>query len=285
MSNHLFCFGLGSSAHQLARNLLAKGWRISGTHRTLDACEKERPYGITAHIFDEYLPLENIWDLQSVTHLLISIPPHKTMGDIVLQHHAQDLTQLPNLQWIGYLSTTGVYGDQQGEWVDEQTPASPCTDRAARRVSAELAWLNTGLPVHIFRLAGIYGTHCNSLVQLKEGTAKIIDKPNQYFSRIHIEDIATILEHSIARPNPSAIYNCADDHPCSSEEILTYAAQLVHAPLPTKIPLDQANLSPMAASFYQQSRRVKNDKIKNELGVVLKYPTYKEGLTACLAHI
>lgn len=279
--NHLFCFGLGYSASKFAKSLLNEGWRVSGTHRSMEKCEAERTNGITAHLFDEEIPLSNIWDMQTVTHVLISIPPGVD-GDIVLKHHLGDLQQLPHLQWIGYLSTTGVYGDHQGAWVDETSELLAKTPRTMARVKAEQEWLSSSLPVHIFRLAGIYGSGRNALEQLKQGTAKRIDLPDQYFSRIHTDDIIQILQASIIKPNPPSIYNCCDDLPVPQAEVITYAASLLGLTPPPFIKLENANLSEMAISFYQQNKRVKNDKIKKELGVTLLYPSYKEGLAAAL---
>lgn len=274
---HLFCFGLGYSSGYLARQLLKDGWRVSGTHRTTEACDAERQHGITAYLFDHDMPLGHVWDMQTITHLLISIPPDEA-GDVVLRLHEQDILQLPNLQWVGYLSTTGVYGDYQGAWVDETCELKATTSRTQYRVQAEQAWLRTNLPVHIFRLAGIYGPKRNALENLKAGTAKRIDQPNQYFSRIHVADIAQTLKASIERPNPPAIYNVCDDLPSPQADVVTYAAALLGITPPPLVPLDNAALSDMARSFYAQNRRVRNDKIKQELGVGLEYPTYKEGL-------
>ncbi len=274
---HLFCFGLGYSATRLAQKLLQEGWRVSGTHRTLEQCEAQRQHGITAHLFDEDLPLSGVWDMQTITHILISIPPSAD-GDIVLKHHLDDLQQLPNLEWVGYFSTTGVYGNYDGAWVDETSPLLASTPRTLLRVQAEQAWINSTLPVHIFRLAGIYGPKRNTIEQLKKGMAKRIDLPNQYFSRIHVEDICQIVQASIAHPNPPAIYNCCDDRPCPQAEVVTYAATLLGIEPPAFVNLEDANLSEMAHSFYGQNRRTKNHKIKQELGVSLRYPSYKEGL-------
>lgn len=277
---HLFCFGLGYSAITMAKQLLSEGWRVSGTCRTLEKCEELRKFGITAYIFDEDLPLQEIWDLSSVTHILHSIPPLKNEagGDPVLMHHLEDLKSITNLEWVGYLSTTGIYGNHDGAWVDEDTPASPPPGRSQNRLDAEKAWLASGLPVHIFRLSGIYGKGRSIIDDLKAGTAHRIFKEGQVFSRIHVEDIAKILKASIARPNPWRIYNCADDEPCAQNIVVEYAANLLGIEPPPLVPFEQAELSEMAKSFWANNRRVKNDRIKNELQVQLKFPGYKEGL-------
>lgn len=277
--NHLFCFGLGYSARTLATNLLAEGWRISGTCRTLEKCESFRPQGIIAHIFDQDLPLQNVWDLNTVTHILISVPPNES-GDIVLQNHLADLKNLPNLKWIGYLSTTGVYGDHKGAWVDEETPIKPTQERSKYRAKAEKDWLDSGLPVNIFRLSGIYGPdeNRNPIDALKKGRARRIEKEGQVFSRIHVEDIAQILKASMVLPETGEIYNCADDEPAPQADVIAYAAELLNIDAPPLIPFEEAELSEMARSFYQSNRKVSNKKIKDKLGIKLHYPNYKEGL-------
>jgi nucleoside-diphosphate-sugar epimerase len=274
---HLFCFGLGYTATTLAKQLLEKGWRISGTCRTADKCEALRPLGITPYLFDEDLPLQEVWDLRTVTHILHSVPP-SAKGDSVLLPHLEDIRKIDDLQWMGYLSTTGVYGDHAGAWVDENTPTNPFNDRSEYRVESEKAWLESGLPVHIFRLSGIYGKGRSALDSIKDGTARRINKPGQVFSRIHVEDIAQILEASIAEPNAGSIYNCADDYPCPQAEVIEYAAKLLGVEPPTLVDFDKADLSPMARSFYSCNRRVSNKKTKEELGVELKYKDYKAGL-------
>ncbi len=278
---HLFCFGLGYSAKFLANFLLAQGWRVSGTHRNLNKCESERANGITAYTFDEGIPLENIWDLNTVTHVLISISP-TDIGDVVYNQHLNDLKNLPNLRWLGYLSTTGVYGNHDGKWVSEETTPNPSHLRTKKRIEIEKLWLDSGLPVHIFRLAGIYGNGRNSLIDLRNNLAKRINKPNHFFSRIHVADIANILNASMNLPKSNTIYNCADDYPCPQSEVVTYAAKLLNISPPNFIELEQAQLSPMGQSFYADNKKVSNQKIKDELGINLIYPTYKEGLLSCL---
>lgn len=278
---HLFCFGLGYSALTLAKQLLADGWRVSGTCRTSDKCERLRTMGITAYIFDKDLPLQEIWDLQSVTHILHSIPP-SDIGDCVVLHHLNDLKNLPNLEWFGYLSTTGVYGDHSGAWVTEETQINPPIGRNQRRADAESGWLANSLPIHIFRLSGIYGKGRSIIEELKAGTAHRIYKEGQVFSRIHVEDIAQILQASIKHPNPGRIYNCADDKPAPQSEVVEYAAKLLGIKPPPLVNLEDAELSEMAKSFWASNRRISNERIKQELGVKLKYPSYIEGLLSSL---
>jgi len=276
---HLFCFGLGYSALTLAKQLLSHGWRVSGTCRTSEKCERLRSIGITAYIFDNDLPLQEIWDLESVTHILHSIPPNEA-GDPVIINHLEDLKILPNLEWFGYLSTTGVYGNHNGAWVDEEIPITPPQGRNMRRAEAEEAWLASGLPVQIFRLSGIYGKGRSVIEELKAGKAHRVYKEGQVFSRIHVEDIAQIVLASINNPNPGRVYNCADDEPVPQTEVVEYAAGLLGVDPPPLVNFADAELSEMAKSFWANNRRINNARIKNELNVQLKYPTYREGLTS-----
>ncbi len=286
--NRLFCFGFGYSAAVLAHRLKAQGWRIAGTARTREKVKELAGQGIEAYQFDA--PLAHpAAALAGTTHILVSTPPN-VGGDPALTHHVHDLSALtPRPQWVGYLGTTGVYGDHQGGWVDETTPVASSNERAKRRIAAEHAWLAWGaavsVPVHIFRLAGIYGPGQNQLVSLREGKARRIIKPGQVFSRIHVEDIATVLEASIAKPNAGAIYNVCDDEAAPPQDVIEYAAKLLNIDPPPTEPFEEAarTMSEMALSFYLETRRVKNDRIKQELGVTLRYPTYREGLTALLA--
>jgi nucleoside-diphosphate-sugar epimerase len=269
---HLFCFGLGFSAQALARRLTQQGWTVTGTSRSGDD---------GSLVFDGTRPLPRS-AFDGVTHLLVSVPPGEA-GDPALACHGDDLARLAgSLRWAGYLSTTGVYGDRHGEWVDETSSLQPSTARGERRLAAETAWRGLGLPLHIFRLAGIYGPGRNQLVSLLDGTAKRIVKQGQIFSRIHVDDIAGVLEASIAQPNPGQAYNVCDDEPCPPQDVVAFAAELLKIQAPPEIPFDDADLSPMAKSFYAESKRVSNRRIKSELGYRLVYPTYREGLTTIL---
>lgn len=282
MSRILFCFGLGYSALTLARRLAGQGWEIRGTTRRPEKAATLAAEGCRVFVFDRTHPLPDPAEaFAGVDHVLTSIAPDEA-GDPVLDLHARDLAALPGLAWVGYLGTTAVYGDRQGGWVDEDTPIEPTLARADRRARAEAAWLASGLPVHIFRLAGIYGPGRNAFVNLKEGTARRIVKPGQVFSRIHVEDIATVLAASMARPRPGAIYNVCDDEPAPPQDVVAYAAALAGIAAPPEQPYETAELSPMARTFYRDNRRVRNDRIKRELGVKLAYPTYREGLRALL---
>ena len=281
----LFCFGCGYSARVFAGRFAARGGSVAGTCRTEEKAADLRAAGIEAFIFagGEPLPEEA---LKGTTHLLISTPPGEG-GDPALAAHREILRKLvPGIEWAGYLSTTGVYGDRKGGWVSEDKPLDPAVARSDRRAAAEAEWMTfaraSGLPLHIFRLAGIYGPGRNQLKGVLEGTARRIVKEGQVFSRIHVEDIATVLEASIARPNPGATYNVCDDEAAPAPDVVAYAAQLLGKEPPPEVAFEEANLSPMAASFYMASRRVSNRRIHEELGVELAYPTYREGLKALL---
>ena len=281
LSKILFCFGLGYSAGVLAGHLAARGWEIRGTTRKPAKAAALAARGWRIEPFERDRPVPSA-ALAGVTHVLTSIAPDAE-GDPVLDRHAPDLAALPGLAWAGYLGTTAVYGDRQGAWVDEDTPIEPTLARADRRARAEAAWLASGLPVHIFRLAGIYGPGRNAFVNLREGTARRIDKPGQVFSRIHVEDIAAALEASIARPRPGAVYNVCDDEPCPPQDVITHAASLLGVAPPPEVPFAEATLSPMAASFYGESKRVSNARAKADLGWAPRFPSYREGLAAILA--
>jgi nucleoside-diphosphate-sugar epimerase len=276
--NHLLCFGFGFSAQALAHKLDQKLWRITGTSRSAAGAAAIAAQGFDGVIF------ENLKSIPStVTHIVSSVPPDG-QGDPVLIRFGQELSErAKDFKWVAYLSTTGVYGDREGALVDETALLTPNTERGQRRVDAEAAWQAIPeLPLHIFRLAGIYGPGRNALESIRSGTAKRVIKPGQIFSRIHVEDIAGILATSILRPNPGRIYNVADDEPCPPQDVITYAAQLLKRPPPPEIAFENAELSPMARSFYADSKRVSNARIKQELGYHLKYPNYKIGLKSLL---
>lgn len=286
----LFCFGFGFSAAALANRFVARGGRIVGTRRDAESVATLSDKGIEAHSFDGAAPMGGAAreSLRHATHVLISAPPGVGSGDPVLRHHADDIAALRGLRWLGYLSTTGVYGDRGGAWVDETATPSPSGERGQARLDAEIAWLRLqrdhGVPVHIFRLAGIYGPGRSALDSVRDGSAKRIDKPGQVFSRIHVDDIAAVLEASIARPRPGAVYNVCDDEPAPPAEVIAHACELLGVPPPPLVRYDDVapTLSAMARSFYAESKRVSNRLIKDELGVRLKFPTYREGLRALL---
>jgi dTDP-4-dehydrorhamnose reductase len=282
--SRLFCFGLGYSAETLVKRLAAKGWSIAGTARDLANIERLRGEGYEVVRFTgEAGNAGLVAALAGTTHLLHSIPPGPD-GDPVLRHYRAEIARLPKLDWVGYLSTVGVYGNSAGAVVDESAPPHPNNERTRARVVAESAWLalgeKMGRPAQVFRLAGIYGPGRSALDKLRAGTARRIVKPGQVFNRIHVEDIASVLEASIERPRAGAIYNVADDEPAPPEDVVTYAAELLAIEPPPEVPFEEADLTPMARSFYGDSRRVSNALIKSELGVRLAYPNYRQGLKA-----
>ncbi|WP_299203523.1 SDR family oxidoreductase [uncultured Tateyamaria sp.] len=280
MTKTLLSFGHGYSAKALTELLIPQGWRVIGTTRSADKAAALTATGVEPLIF----PGDDVNDaIRSATHLLISAGP-EAEGDPVLGAVGDQIrARADQFEWVGYLSTTGVYGDHGGEWVDEDTPLSPSTRRGQWRKDAEAAWQAIpGLPLHIFRLAGIYGPGRGPFAKVRAGTARRIIKPNQVFSRTHVEDIAQIVAASIARPAPGTAYNVCDDDPAPPQDVIEYAAQLLGLPTPPAEDFETAEMTPMARSFYAESKRVRNDRIKDELGVKLLYPTYKVGLTALL---
>lgn len=272
----LLCFGLGYSARALAARLQREGWTVRGTSRNGDGSTLpfDREHALPASTF------------AGVTHVLVSVPPDEA-GDPVLDTHANHIAASPGLAWLGYLSTTGVYGDRGGAWIHEASELRPSGARGRRRVAAETGWLDLwrrrNVPVHVFRLAGIYGPGRSPFEALRAGTARRIDRPGHVFSRIQVDDLASILIASMARPRPGAIYNVCDDEPAEPAAVIAHAAALLGAVPPPMVPFDKAELSPMARSFWNDNKRVSNALIKRELGVALRYPNYRAGLAALLA--
>lgn len=278
----LLVLGLGYAGVAVARQARASGHAVAGTARDpARLAPAVRPLAISFAGAAEAI--------RAASHLLVTAPPGEA-GDPVLAAHRAALDAAlaaGALRWVGYVSTTGVYGDHGGGLVTEETPLTPNTERGHKRLLAETQWLDLwrahGLPVHLFRLAGIYGPGRNQLVSLMDGTAKRVIKPGQIFSRIHVEDIAATLEASMAKPHPGRAYNVCDDEACPPQDVVEFGARLLGLPVPPDVPFDAASLSPMARSFYADSKRVSNARITQELGVKLRYPTYREGLTALAA--
>ncbi len=280
----LFCFGLGYSAAALAQARADDGWHIAATATTPAGRDRIAHLGYDAYLFDGTVPGPGVARaLEAATHVVVSAPPGPT-GDPVLRHHAADLARSQALGWIAYLSTIGVYGDWGGAWVDETSPLKPQSDRSLRRASAERAWLDhataTGQRTGIFRLAGIYGPGRSAVDNILDGTARRVIKPGQVFNRVHRDDIAGILDAAIVRTPGFDIYNVTDDEPAPPQDVITFAADLLGRPLPPAIAYEDANLSPMGASFYAENKRASNARAKADLGWTLRYPTYREGMTA-----
>ncbi len=281
MVGTLLSFGHGYSAQAIGRLLLQRDWRVIGTSRSEDKAAQLMAAGVEPRIWPG---ADMIPALDAATHLLLSAAPGDE-GDPVLAALRDEIAaRAGQFAWVGYLSTTGVYGDHQGDWVDEATPLTPATKRGIARMKAEAAWAAIpGLPLHIFRLAGIYGPGRGPFSKVRNGTARRIIKPGQVFSRTHVADIAQVLLASINTPNPGAAYNVCDDDPAPPEDVIAYAAELLGMPIPPAEDFAAAEMTPMARSFYAESKKVRNDRIKDELGVKLLYPDYRSGLLALFA--
>lgn len=277
----LFCFGYGFSARALAA--LLPDAAIVATARSAEAAGELKSLGVEAVLFDGTAPLP-VGALDGISHVLASVPPDDE-GDPVVRHCGEQLRAAGSIRWVGYLSTTGVYGDHQGGWVDETTPLTPAGRRGERRVTAERQWLELfadrpGVSVQLFRLAGIYGPGRSQFRAVREGTARRLVKPGQVFSRIHVDDIAQVLKASIERPRDGAAYNLCDDEPAPPQDVVAFAAELLGIDPPPEVAFEDADLSPMARSFYGESKRISNTLIKEELGVRLRFPNYRDGLRA-----
>jgi nucleoside-diphosphate-sugar epimerase len=274
-------FGLGYSALHISQRLRSIGCEVTATVRTRSKAETLAAHGIDGQVFSqERMNARIAEEIRTSEAILVSIPPGEH-GDPVLASFSADIFDGPKLRWIGYLSTVGVYGDHAGGWVDENTPALPGQARTRLRLQAEQAWIALG--ARIFRLSGIYGPDRNQLVQLAAGTARRVVKPGQIFNRIHVADIAAVIEAALMKSRPGGIYNVSDDEPAPPQDVVEFAATLCGLEPPPAIPFEDAALSAMARSFYNESRRVRNSLLRHELGVILKYPTYREGLTALRA--
>jgi len=284
MGKTLLVLGHGYVAAALSRVLGPLGWRVIGTTRDQGKIADMAALGVEPHL----LPGDDLTEpLRAASHILVSAAPEQA-GDPMLEMLGDGIAELGgDLDWLGYLSTTAVYGDHQGDWVDEDTPLTPTTKRGQWRVEAERDWrvlsASAALPLHIFRLAGIYGPGRGPFSKVRAGTARRIIKPGQVFSRIHVDDIAQVLLASMLKPIEGAIYNVCDDLAAPPEDVIGLAAEMLGQPLPPAEPFDQAQLTPMARSFYAESKRVRNDRIKSELAVILTYPSYRDGLASLLA--
>lgn len=273
----LFVFGLGYTALALAKVLLRENWSVAGTCRGTDGLHRLRDHGIEPIQFDGTQPLAQD-ALDGVTHLLCSIPADP--DDPAVRHNTDLIANTASLVWTGYLSTTSVYGVTDGSTVDEDTLCDPTSARGKRRLAAERAWQALPLPGHVFRLSGIYGPGRSVFETINGGRAQRIIKPGQVFNRIQVDDIANVLLCSMAAPSPGRVYNVADDLPAPSADLVTYACGLLKVKPPKEIPFEQATLSPMAREFWADNKRISNRRMKDELGVELAYPTYRDGLDA-----
>lgn len=275
--NTLLSLGHGYSSAALAARLIPLGWRVIGTTRTVARMDALQASGVEPLFY----PCDLADALSQASHVLAAAAPDGSGDPFLNSQFAAFKAAHP--KWVGYLSTTAVYGDHQGAWVNEETPVAPQSARAVQRILAERQWLGTGLPVHIFRLAGIYGPGRGPFEKVRDGSARRIIKAGQVFSRIHVDDIAGTLLASINAPDPGRVYNVCDDDPAPPEDVLAYAAALLGLPEPPAVPYEAAEMSPMARSFYGESKKVSNHRIRSELGVDLMHPTYRDGLAALLA--
>lgn len=278
---HLMIFGTGYSGKAIAASNRGRFKRISGTTRSREKAAFLLSAGIEPFIFDgQSIEPELEAELASVTHLIQSIAPGAT-GDPIIRLASNRIQQImPKLQWIGYLSTVGVYGDHDGQWVDEETECRPVSDRSVERVAAEAAWIDlsrhTEIPAAVLRLSGIYGPGRNTFVNFAEGTARRLVKKDQVFNRIRVEDIGSATAFLIER-DLGGIFNVTDNEPCPPQDVVTEAARLMGVEPPPEMDFETAVLSPMARSFYGENKRVSNAKIQS-LGFRFQYPDYRTSL-------
>lgn len=275
--------GCGYVGTAFAGTMAEQGAFVQGTCRRAASAEALRQAGVAPILFDGTASIELVEAAQRATHILASIPPGPD-GDPALLALSQAWVATAGT-WIGYLSTTGVYGDRTGGWAFEDEAPTPLSIEAKRRAEAEVAWRALASPAHVFRLPGIYGPGRSALEQVLSGTARRIDKPGQVFSRAHRTDIVAALTASLAKPNPGRIYNICDDHPCASGEVIVEACRLLECEPPPLIPFEAAGLSDMGKRFYSECKRVSNARAKAELGWKLAFPTYVEGLADCYANL
>lgn len=286
----LFCFGFGYTSDHLETYLRqqdgGQDWDVWGTTGEVEKEEKYMDRDVSLVIADEHRAIPDIATLlKGTTHILISVPP-ENLGCPIFRSYVRDIVSLDTIEWIGYLSTTAVYGNRYGAWVDESAEVRPTTIRGSRRAKAEEQWMSLfrryDAPVHIFRLAGIYGVGRSAIDSMNVGMTRRIYKEDHVFNRTHIDDLVQVLHASMHKKNSGAVYNVVDDEPAPSHEVIGEAASLLDMDEPPLVDIEYANLAPITASFYSDNKRVRNDRIKEELGVVLKCPTYREGLRACL---
>ena len=275
MKKHLFCFGLCYVAKELRNNLTS--FKISGTHTKIDSLSNNEYLFNNDNIFDTSI-------LEDVTHILISIPPTE-YGDIVYIELLKHLKKLKKLSWIGYLSSTSVYGDHQGNWVQENSKLNPNDYLGKNRIIAENQWLRSELPINILRLSGIYGKNRSTFDSIKANRASRIYKENHYFSRIYIKDLVSMIKKIISSPNIGEIYNISDDTPSPNHEVVSFAYKLLNQSPPPIINIEDANLSEMMQHYYNSSKKVDNNKFKKDYNFELEFPSYKQGLTDILKSI
>ncbi|WP_274626469.1 SDR family oxidoreductase [Arvimicrobium flavum] len=279
---NIFIFGAGYSARAFTESNRGRAESIAGTTRSSHKFDILEASGVSPLLFDgATLGADLASALREATHLVVVIAPGDA-GDPVLRLIPDLRAAMPGLEWIGYLSTVGVYGDHQGKWVDETSPCRPVSRRSVERLEAENAWTAAGraagVPVALLRLSGIYGPGRNAFVNLAAGTAKRLIKPGQVFNRIHVDDIAGALWH-LAEAKLGGAFNVTDDLPAPPQDVVAYAAELMGVPPPPEQPFETADLSPMARSFYGENKRVSNAAIK-KAGYAFQFPDYRAALAA-----
>ena len=282
MSN-VFIFGAGYSGQAIVRELAAEADFIAGTTRSVGKAEALSRSGARPFVYaGQGFGLETSQVLKETTHLVVSIAPHADGDPVLADLQKAGREAMPKLQWVCYLSTVGVYGDHGCAWVDEESECRPISPRSRWRVEAERAWQDFGrrrnVPIAILRLSGIYGPARNAFVNLEQGTAKRIVKPGQVFNRVHVDDIAGAAHH-LMRLSAGGIFNVSDDEPSPPQDVVTFTARLMNVAPPPEVPFDEAELSPMARSFYSECKRVSNRKLK-EIGYRFRHPDYRQALTA-----
>jgi len=275
----LLIFGHGYTANTFVDYIRNIDWEIFGTTRNPQTADLLIKKGVKPLMWSDGSKIKSV--INQSDYILHSIPPTENGDPVYKRFSKAIISRSTNLSWFGYLSTTSVYGNHDGKWVDENIPVNPSSNRGLLRVKAENNWsCIKDLPLHIFRLAGIYGPNRSPLDKIRSGKAQLISKPGQFFSRIHVEDIARVLKASIEMPNHGSVYNVCDDMPAAPDKVLDYAAKLINYPDLPKVAFEEAELSPMAKSFYSENKRVKNERIRNELKITLKYPNFETGLNA-----
>lgn len=289
VKNKLFCFGMGYVASLFSEKLISNGWSVSATCRLQEKSINLKKQGCESYIFSSGNRIPDLTKaLQNVTHILVSIPP-ENFGDPVINHYKKQISSINNLQWVTYLSSTGVYGNHNGEWINEKTKPIPSSIRGERRLVAENQWQdsfgNKSLSLNIFRLSGIYGPDRNSFIRIKEGKAKRIIKKNLFFNRVHIEDIVGFLCASVKMKNYSGVYNLSDDEPAPPQDVITYACKLLGVDPPPTTIYNEENTYDKEYKFYFDSKKVSNERIKKRFKYNLKYKSYREGLKSILQNV
>lgn len=281
MSMKLFIFGVGYSGFAIAQEALKLGWQVAGTARSSEKASVLQSAGIVPYALEDgAFPPEIMSELSSTTHLVVTVGPGAD-DPFLARGKETILSAMPALRWVGYLSTVGVYGDHNGEWVGEEAICSPVSERSRKRLEVEQEWLAVGnernVPVSILRLSGIYGPRRNALTNLERGTARRIIKEGQIFNRIHVEDIAgaTLL---LAQKELGGVFNVTDDEPAPAQDVVTFAASLMGVEPPAEIAFEEADMTPMARSFYGENKRVSNAKLK-AAGYDFRFPNYRMAFT------